>query len=359
MGLNSKGYYRLTDILKHRAQINIIYGTRAPGKSYAVKERALKYAWEHKTVSLAYIRRFAEDVKNESVSKYFAERGKNLIKEITGEYDHATVYRGYIYFARYDEEGKEEKGPRFGECFALSLCERYKSTGHPEIKHFICEEFLTDGNYLKDEPLKFMNLVSTIARFDDDVEIYLIGNTISRVCPFFSEWSLTGIPKQKVGTIDTYEFSQETGEIVKIAVEYCPPTPHKSKLFFGRAEKSIQGSAWESGYFPTLPEALENYEEIYCLTYISISGFKFTVKLLIHNTQGYPLVFVYPAKHISERVITGAFSDDIFTTPCLDRNNPAEVLIHNCIVDNKIVYSNNLTGQDFTNSIKAELKNPF
>lgn len=38
---------------------------------------------------------------------------------------------------------------------------------------------------------------------------------------------------------------------------------------------------------------------------------------------------------------------------------PAELEIAKCFKDNKVVYSENQTAQDFIDSCKAELKSPF
>lgn len=366
MGLDKKGYYTLNDILEYHNRFNIIYGQRAPGKSYAVKKRAIEYAWETGKISLAYIRRYKEDITSELVSKYFDDKGSNIIKDVTKIYDHACYFRGYIYFAKWEtnENGelKEIRGNRFGERFALNLCQRYKSTGHPELKHFIFEEFVSEDNkpYLKNEPTILMNLLSTLTRHDDNIEVYMIGNTISRVCPYFKEWSLTGIKKQKHGTIDIYKYTQTDGTIINISVEYSPPSPHKNKTFFGSAEKSIQGGAWECDEFPKLEKDFNCYEKVYELTYKSNVNFSFTLNLLIDKESGFPLVYIYPAKHICERILTNSFySSNIFLTPTLNKNNPAEVIIHNCFYDNKIFYSDNLTGQDFNDCLKSEIRYPF
>ena len=200
-------------------------------------------------------------------------------------------------------------------------------------------------------------------RKDDKVKIYLIGNTLSRVCPYFAEWGLKNIRKQKVGTIDIYEHTNTEGDILKIAVEHCPPSPHKSKLFFGRAAKSIQGGAWQTGEYPHLPDDYDNYSECYEMTYISIDRFKFRMKLMIHDEDGYLLLFIYPQsdnRSDCERVITSAYSTDIMWTPTIRPDKfEAEAIIAECFKDNKVVYSDNQTAQDFIDSCKAELRSPF
>lgn len=364
MGIAKNGYYTLDDIREHKAQYNIVYSTRSDGKSFAAKYYALEDAWNTKRASLGYIRRYQDDIKTELVNKYFIERDINMISKITkGRCDMIDYYRGYLWFAKSGD--KIEHVQRAGEAFALSVVnKRYKSTGHPDLKIFVFEEFMTDEGYLSKEPEKLQSLISTCAR-KDEVEVYLLGNKVSRVSPYFKEWALSNIRKQKMGTIDDYyhltEDVDDNGEpiVVKIAVEHSAPSPKKSKMFFGRAAKSIQGGAWETNEYPKLPDKLDNYDEIYALTYQSITDFNFTVKLLIHKESAHILTYIYPAKAVHERIITGAFSPDPNITPGLRRDLQVECMIHNCFVDNKVVYSDNLTGDDFKASCEAEVSYPF
>lgn len=360
MGIGKDGYYTLDDIKKYNCVWNIIYGDRSKGKSFAVKNDALSYAWETQKPTLAYIRRNDADITSDLVTKYFQDRGTNVVEKVTkGEYDMIDYYRGYLWWAKR-QDGKIKRGEPCGEAFALSLWRRYKSTGHPYLTHFIVEEVLADRGYVRDEPSVLQNLVSTCARQDGDIKVYLIGNLISRVCPYFKDWNLQGVRTQKPGTIDLYKMKQEDGTIVPVAVEYCPsPEGKKSKIFFGRAEKSIQGGTWETKDYAHLPDDYENFTEVYNICYDASSGFRFNLKLLSHKTEGYLIVYVYPAKVLTGRIISSQFSEDIFVTPQLSRDNPVEVLYHNLIVRNKIVYCDNLTGEDFNNSLKSEGRQVF
>lgn len=364
MGIGKNGYYTGEDIRSHNAQYNIIYSARSDGKSFDVKYYGLKRAWESKKASVALIRRYQDDIKTDLVEKYFIERDINMIPIITdGAADSILYYKGYLWFAKSGD--KPEYIQRCGEVFALSLAnKRYKSTGHPDIDYFIFEEFMTDEGYLSKEPDKLESIISTCAR-KDEVRVYLIGNKVSRVSPYFKEWGLRNIKRQEMGTIDDYYHYtgalDDNGKqiITKIAVEHVPPSPKKSKMFFGRSAKSIQGGEWETNVYATLPDDYDKFEEIYALTYKSVTDFNFTVKLLVHIEKSYIVTFIYPAKREHERIITAAFDPDPMVTPSLDRKNPAECMIHNCFVDNKVVYSDNLTGDDFKASCESEVSYPF
>lgn len=361
MGLNSKGYYSLKDLLKQKAVINWIISERATGKSYAIKEHALKRAWKEKAPTMALIRRHDLEAKPSRVEKYFFERDEksNIILKVTnGEYDHVKCKSGFIYLAKW-VNGKEEKSQfPVGEYFAISTSVHEKSTGH-KCKDIICEEMITDGIYLDDEPSKFMQLLSTITRSDDnDVNVFMIGNTINRVCPYFKEWGMNHIFQQEIGSIDTYFYTQTDGAKIKICCERISSRNVKSKLFIGKAEKSIQGGEWETRVFPRLFQPLEKFDEVYTITYKASSGLNFTVKLLI-DEEGSKFVYIYPAKHIAERILTSEFSQNPMHTPRLLKNKHSDILIHNCFVMGKVMYSDNMTGTDFENSVKAEKLNPF
>lgn len=355
MGLDKNGWYSLNDILKKKCNWMIIYGDRSKGKSFAVKKRALEYAWKTKKATIGYIRRYRDDISSELVSKYFQDRNVNLVEEITeGQYDMIDFYRGYLWWAKR-EEGKIRRGDPCGEAFALNLSERYKSTGHPFLRHFIVEEVLSDKGYIRNEPEVLQNLISTLARMDSGIEIYLIGNLISRICPYFSEWNLRGVRTQKQGTIDIYRVPQMNGEEISIAVEFAPsPEDKKSKIFFGRTEKSIQGAAWQTQEYAKLPGEYEDYDEVYNICYEGAGDFCFNLKLLCHREEGYLIIFVYPCKRLTGRILSSKFSTDIFTSPQLSKDNPVEIIYHNLIVKNKIVFSDNLTGEDFYNCLKSE-----
>lgn len=368
MGLNKDGYYTLDDIKKTGCQWRWIFGPRAPGKSAAVKTDAMKRAWVKKLPTMGLIRRRKVETETSEIEHYFEDKDINFVEIVTdGECDHVEYFKKYMWFAKTNEDGSTERVSKLGEVFCLSTAKNKKSTGHKYLKDLIYEEVMTDEMYLPDEPAKLMQLISTLLRLDDDdVTITLIGNAITRVCPYFREWGLDKIPTQPVGTIDVYHMRKEDGTTLDLAVEYCPPTPHKNKLIFGRSEKSIQGSHWETHDYNTAPvdKIEEEFEKVYELLYHSVSGFKFLLTLIVNKDNGAPFVYVKPYDETLDnpdivRVVSGAFSTDILTTPTLDRNSPPEVIIHNCFVDNKVYYVDNLTGEDFVMSCKSELKYPF
>lgn len=362
MGIGKNGFYSLKDILKEKAKINWIYSDRNDGKSYAVKERALKLSLKHKKPMFCIIKRNDVDIKTDKIEKYFVDRNINLIEILTkGEYDHVKCRGHNIYLAGFDDKGKEYKSSfAVGEYYAISTALHEKSTGHV-CDIIIAEEIMTNGIYLEDEPSKFMHLLSTLVRSDDEnVEVYIIGNNINPRCPYFKEWGMKNIFTQKAGTIDTYYYTQLDGSKVKIACEHIKPRDNKkSGLFIGKAEKSIQGGQWEVNEYPKLFKKFEEFEVITMITYHSSYDVDYTIALLFDDNSGDFYCYVYPAKHIADRVLTSEFSPNPLHTPKLDSKRRTDCIIHNCFVENKVMYSDSLTGTDFHNCIKQEKINPI
>ena len=219
------------------------------------------------------------------------------------------------------------------------------------MKNIIFEEFITDQAYLYDEPYKLMQLVSTIAR-DENVRVFMIGNTLSRVCPYFAEWCLEGVLKQRLGTIEIYNHHLED-RTVKIAVEYCANAGTKSNMFFGRAAKQIVSGEWDTYDLPHIPRSQLEYDMIYEVMII-YQSFRFCMQLLIEPKKGGTIVFVYPLtkKRKIYRQIQEEFSDLPNVTNQLDPHIKPEALMIECYRKGKICYSDNLTGSDFKHVIE-------
>lgn len=349
MGLGKDGYYSTADILKYKAEYNIILGERSPGKSYRVKADALREAWKRQQMTFIILRRYDQDIKTDYMQSYFADNMRHdgaygdVFKITDGEYDSIAVYQGKIYFANKTENGKYVYGLQCGRTMALNLDERYKGQQYPTVKTVIYEEFVTRSTYLTDEPNRLMNLISTICR-EQEIKVFMIANTISRICPYFYDWALINIPKMEAGTIDTYKLDDTL-----IAVEFCKSRGKKNKMFFGEVAKSIQGGAWETKTVPHLPGEYDKYDVVYQM-YVKEQGFTFKLELLI-NDDAEKLVYVYPYTKQLLRpdipVLSAEFSSDPEVRPYLRKKIRAEIDIQNLWAENKVCYASNLCGADF------------
>lgn len=342
-----KTYYDITNILGTKAQYMLLIGKRANGKSYQVKKTCLENAWKNKR-KFVYLRRWKEDIKVKAVSAYFDDfKGSRISKITDGEYDRVIVWSGSIYFGRENEKGEIERSEEIGRYCALNEAERYKSWSFVDYDYIVYEEFITDGLYLNDEPRILQQFISTVARLET-MTVFLVGNTLTRVCPYFSEWGLEGVLKQTIGTIEIYHYHTEDG-VIDIAVEYCANTNNGNTMFFGQSAKQIISGEWDTNDYPRLPQHREYYDKVYSVL-VEYQSFRFIIDLLVEPKDGGLLCFVYP--HTSDkrplRTITDKFSDNPFTTNSLNTSNKVEARMLQCFKNNKVCYSDNLTGTDFS-----------
>lgn len=347
-----KEYYRL-DRLDQLQDLRyaLLVGQRANGKSYAVKERALYNAWIKKK-NFVYLRRYVLDIKMNAVTSYFDDMP---VERITGgEWQRVIAYQGYLYWCRFDEDTQKDvksKEP-IGRYCALNEDQRYKSQVFDNTDMIIFEEFIpSDSMYLENEPTRIQQFASTVFRREKGI-VYLIGNTLSRVCPYVTEWCLDGFLKMKQGDIQEYHFHVDNdGEdsVVNIAIEYCGTSHYENTMFFGKASKQILSGEWEVYEVPKLPKPLKDFEELYRIL-IEYQNFKFILMLLCDGETGGKICYVYPSTHdfTGFRILSDRFSTNPFISARLDLSKIPERDIAQCFALNKLCYSDNLTGADFS-----------
>ena len=340
-------YYDLQNLLDCKCFYMILYGMRANGKSYAVKKHTIERAYNHNE-GFIYLRRWSEDIKAKEVASYFDDMP---VKDLTkGSWDGITSWQGFFYWYNI-EDGKMVRSPKpIGRYCSLNQAERYKSQVF-NAERIIFEEFLTNKIYLgsssgNSEPRMLQQFISTVAR-DRNIEIFMIGNTISRVCPYFSEWGLKGVMQQKPGTIDIYHLRGENG-VVDIAVENCEVVETKSKMFFGLASKQITTGEWEVNDCPKLLKPYEFYDMLYEIDII-YADFRYIMQLMNDPETGGSFVYIYPntKDRKIQRIITNVFNVDPFVNNGFNPKIKAECVMAECFRSGKVCYSDNLTGTDF------------
>ena len=343
-------YYNISNLLKTEAQYMMLLGQRANGKSYQVKKTVLEDAYNDRG-KFVYLRRFRADLKQIYVTSYFDDMPVSAITN--GEYDTVRAFNGNIFFVDLTEEGDVEKKKLIGRYCALNEAERYKSQVFSDYRNIIYEEFITDQLYLPDEPRQLQQFISTVARLDE-IRVFLVGNTLTRVCPYFSEWCLDGVLRQKQGTIELYHYHMADEETVTIAVEYCSNTNNENKMFFGQAAQQIITGEWDVKEVHKLPRQQYEYDMAYEFE-LDYQSFRFCVQLLIEPTHGGRLVFVYPltTKREIYRKITDKFSDLPNVTTKLDKDIRPEMIVMKCILMDKLCFSDNLTGSDFKKVLES------
>ena len=118
-----------------------------------------------------------------------------------------------------------------------------------------------------------MNTISTIVRRREDVKIYMLGNTVNKYSPYFSEMGLTNVLKMEQGSIDVYRYGNSK---LTVAVEYCASetsneTTNKYFAFNNPKLSMITGGAWELDIYPHLPYKYKP-KDVLLTYYIDFNG---------------------------------------------------------------------------------------
>jgi len=342
-----KKYYSIKNIKATKAQYRMLLGEKSNGKSYAVKTDLISEAFNEGR-KFVYMRRFREDLKTVDVNAYFADAP---VPDITHHmYERVIVDKGTLYLANYNEDDQKfDKGPEIGRCVYLSGYEHFASQAFVDTYNIVYEEFITQRTYLPNEPAQLQKMVSTILR-DREGAVYLVGNTINRVCPYFTEWQLTHTIRQKPGTIEIYKFHRSDDEgndiTTEVAVERCESSNSTTNMFFGKTAEFIVKGGWEVYDKPKLPEG-EEFITLYEVL-LERQGFAFVLQLMVGKDGG-QFIYVYPFsyKRNIKRIITDRFSTDPFITKTFNSKIHAEVLMQDLIKQSKVCFSDNLTGSDF------------
>ena len=241
------------------AHYYVIYGERSNGKTYS----ALDYCLERYFTAgeqFAYVRRWGEDIRRKHMSQLFAAHEENGViqKYSNGEYDGIEFVTGKFRLTKVNDEGKSEVADEaIGYAFDLNSMEHYKSISFPKITTIVFDEFLSRNGYLPNEFILFTNTISTIVRQRNNVKIFMLGNTVNKSCPYFSEMGLSHIKDQLQGSVDVYHYGNSGLEVV---AEYCQQTAKfgakKSDVYFAFDNPELQmitQGSWEIAIYPHKP----------------------------------------------------------------------------------------------------------
>ena len=350
-----------------RPQYFMITSDRNDGKSYAVKETALRDFWE-KGLEFAYLRRYEIDIKREDQSLYwsdFSDGEKNLVKEITGgKWSEVIAPRGGKTFNLANpvegQPGKYDIGPLCGRIHALSIAKSYKSMQYPAIGNIIFEEFVTDSGYLFNEPSRLFQYVSTIFRGRMGT-VWLVGNNVSRLNPYFREWQLVNALKMKPGDLDTYKetYTDEDGNLSETTVAmYWPDVEGKAgkkSMFFGNAAGMIQGKRFDSREMTHLERPRNEYEVRYSVVMESGAGLNFLMTLLQHRTERARVLWYVEPKTTEiqkgTRIIGAIPHEGRRWTKDFIPLTPREAKAFQYFKLGRVAYSDNLTGTEFQRAL--------
>lgn len=254
-------YYDPASILSYGADYHIVIGERSNGKTYAVLKLGLEN-YLKTGGQMGIIRRWDTDfigVKGQQLFESLETNGegKNAISEMTGgEWTNVLYYAGQFTLYRINDKKQMVKDTQpFAYAFGLNVMEHFKSLSYPNVDFIVFDEFITRNAYLKDEFVIFSNMLSTIIRQRDGIQIWMLGNTVNKFCPYFVEMGIKHIKDMKQGTIDIYTYGDSE---LKVAVEYCEEIGESKKsnkyFAFDNAKlQMIKSGAWELDIYPHCP----------------------------------------------------------------------------------------------------------
>lgn len=381
-------HYNIDELDKEGSQFNWILGERSNGKSFQVKhKKGINRYWsdgvnyhanyknkkevieeviKSKTRRFGLIRRLQEETKPSVAINYFSDI--DVYKITDGKYNSFDIYRERVYLANYDiETHKTKRGEFIGYLFALSIEQNYAGGSFLDITDLIFEEVITRKIYLKNEPSKLMNLYCTVDRKRGTTRMWLPGNTISRVCPYFEEWGIDKLIKDikqgeirstwlKTGDVDDEGIPVE----VKMSVEYCKSTGRSSYVIGNHAEMLNKGT-WQTDPQPHLPKSIKEYKKIYRIGFC-FKSFKFLADFLLDNESQSMFWFVYPFTGEFKKDLV-VFSDIVKPSLYWFRNiytanikNKKIVEILHYFTESNIFYASDLCGTDFKQVIDFEIK---
>lgn len=334
------------------------------GKSYQVKHKmgVEKYLKTGKRFIL--MRRWKEEITSEKIEQYFQD--VDVQKLTNGKYNCITLYRKCLYLSIFDNEtGKIKRYEKIGYVVALSTEQNYAGASYLDVEDIIFEEFMSRSIYINNESNKLMNFYATVDRKRLSTKLWLVGNTISRVCPYINDWGLHHIiSSQKQGTIKTVNISSEFEENpIIIAIEYCRSSGQSSGTI-GSNANMINTGAWETKPQPHLPKSYNEFKKLYTIGF-QYQGFKFLGELLMdYNSIDKDLIwFIKPYFKDFEKNNIIIFSDTIKVSRMWQRdiynisiNNNKLKNILKTFKEDKIFFSDDLTGTDFKQVIDFKIK---
>lgn len=252
-------------LIKTGAQYRIAFGPRTGGKTFGVLLYALERFFRE-GAELAIIRRYDEDFVGANSAKYIYNGimsdafGVNHVTELSdGLYYGIEYWARNYYLTQVDSDGNIRRTDKIvARAFALTGTEHTKgSTGFRMVKDILLDEFLATTGYLSDEFMLFQHTLASIIRERDDVTIWMMGNSISRYCPYFAEMGLTKAKNMREGDLDVYTFGSSK---LRVAVECVGAEVSKrpSAVYFAFDNPKLamitQAGQWQLDIYPHLPE---------------------------------------------------------------------------------------------------------
>lgn len=324
----------------------MIIGERSNGKTYA----CLKYALDKffKTgEEFVYLRRWTDDVKTKRMQTLFTPFLDYLEKK-----GGKVIFKSGVFY--FVDLNTEQETP-MAYALSISEVEHMKSSSYENVTTVIFDEFLTRRVYLVNEFVSFMNVLSTIIRKRENVTIFMLGNTVNRYCPYFSEMGLKNIEHMKQGTIDLYKYSSG----MTVSVEYCSNLNKVKKgssyfAFDNPDLKMITEGKWELGIYPHVSWKL--YSENIFYSFVIIFNNKYYQGDIYNDDNGIYIFIHEKTTDIKEGTLVYSLEsvpDKLYNVSVFTGGNKVLDLIRKLFLNNKVFYQDNSVGDSINNYLKG------
>lgn len=364
MSNKKKTHYNIDNLDSKGCMFNLAFGARSDGKSYQVKHKKMVKKYVQTGRRFILLRRWNEEIKSEKIEQYFSDVDVNTITQ--GRYNCIVMFKKQLFFANYDfETTKTTRGEKIGYVMALNSEQHYAGASYLDVDDIIFEEFIARTPYIGGEPDKLVNLWSTVDRKRFTTRLWMVGNTISRVCPYINDWGLHKIiSNMKQGDIQTTKVpagEDEDGNplYVTLAIEHCKSTG--TNLAIGKHKDMLNTGSWQSDPQPHLPKSLKCYVSRFSFIFM-YQEFKFVCSYLQDKEDGLCVYFIKPYDgEIDDKTIV--FSDVVKPSPYWQRNiydtnfpNPAINELFSNFREGNIFYATDLCGTDFKQVIDFSIR---
>ena len=213
-------YYDYDKISSYNATFNMIITNRGFGKTYGAKKRAIN-KFLKKGEQFIYVRRYKSELKK--VKDKFFEKVKQEFPE------HEFEIKGFTAYI-------DKKVAGYLIPLSTSLSE--KSNEYPNVTTILFDEFLIDKSYIRyldNEVETLLDLVYTVQRERENVRVYLLGNNVTTVNPYFDYFNINPNPNERFSLY-------QNGELV---VSYETSNEFINKMKSTKFGKLVSGTNYE------------------------------------------------------------------------------------------------------------------
>ena len=186
----------------------------------------------------------------------------------------------------------------------------------------------------------------------------MIGNKLSRMCPYYSKWKLDRVPKQRNDTVDYYTKKNDNGPDTVLAVYLTQTLNFNTGMFFGKAAENITKGGYETEIQPHLPKEYKYYTVLHSVV-LKHENVMYLLQLL-EDPEGYYFWYVQPKTtpvQDGTRLISKDFSPNPYHSFRFRGLTESEEKAFKMLYTGKVCFSDDLTGTEFKSILPKYLVN--